>query len=95
MRRICISSRVAMAQERQQHLLPFCHNIPDEVVERRYVAGIRNLFNIYLEMVDEAMIFDNSEGKHELIAEKSGDSAIIALSFDKYQQFKQSYEKTT
>jgi predicted ABC-type ATPase len=46
-------------------------------------------------MVDEAMIFDNSEGKHELIAEKSGDSAIIALSFDKYQQFKQSYEKTT
>jgi predicted ABC-type ATPase len=84
-----------MAQERQQHLLPFCHNIPDEVVERRYVAGIRNLINIYLEMVDEAMIFDNSEGKHELIAEKSGDSAIIALSFDKYQQFKQSYEKTT
>jgi predicted ATPase len=37
----------------------------------------------------------NGEGKHELIAEKSGDSAIIALSFDKYQQFKQSYEKTT
>jgi len=71
------------------------HNIPDDVIERRYVAGIRNLFDIYLEIVDEVMIFDNSEGKHELIAEKSADSAIIALSFEKYQQFKKSYEKTT
>jgi predicted ABC-type ATPase len=71
------------------------HNIPEDVIERRYVAGIRNLFDIYLEIVDEVMIFDNSEGKHELIAEKSADSAIIALSFEKYQKFKQSYEKTT
>lgn len=69
------------------------HNIPVEVIERRYSAGIRNLFDIYLGIVDEAMIFDNSDGKHELIAEKSGNSPIIAVSFEKFNQIKQFHEK--
>lgn len=69
------------------------HNIPVEVIERRYSAGIRNLFDIYLGIVDEAMIFDNSDGKHELIAEKSGNSPIIAVSFEKFNQIKQIHEK--
>lgn len=68
------------------------HNIPEDVIERRYVAGIRNLFDIYLEIVDQALLFDNSEGKHELIAKKSRDSAIIAVSKDKYHQLKQCNE---
>jgi predicted ABC-type ATPase len=70
------------------------HNIPVEVIERRYSAGIRNLFDIYLGIVDEAMIFDNSDGKHELIAEKSCNSPIIAVSFEKFNQIKQFHEKT-
>lgn len=37
------------------------HNIEPEVIERRYIFGIKNLFNIYLPMVDGAFIFDNSE----------------------------------
>lgn len=44
------------------------HNIETEVIERRYKRGIKNLFEIYLPIADEVMIFDNSEGKHELIA---------------------------
>jgi predicted ABC-type ATPase len=50
------------------------HNIPDEVIERRYLHGIKNLFEIYLPLVDDAMIFDNSDGKHELIAYKTVES---------------------
>lgn len=42
------------------------HNIPNDVIERRYLNGIKNLFNIYLEIVDQILIFDNSEGKHIL-----------------------------
>jgi len=44
------------------------HNIEPEVIRRRYRNGIKNLFEIYLSCVNEAMIFDNSEVKHELIA---------------------------
>ena len=46
------------------------HNIPEEVIKRRYVAGINNLFDIFLPIVNEAIIFDNSNGLPELIAEK-------------------------
>jgi predicted ABC-type ATPase len=46
------------------------HNIENEVIRRRFKNGIKNLFEIYISIVDEVMIFDNSAGKPELIAEK-------------------------
>lgn len=39
------------------------HNIKTEIIERRYLNGIKNLFEIYLSSVDGLLIFDNSEGK--------------------------------
>ena len=35
------------------------HNINPDVIERRYIRGIKNLFDIYLPIVDGALIFDN------------------------------------
>ena len=55
------------------------HHIETEVIRRRYKNGIKNLFEIYLPIVDEIMIFDNSEGKHDLIAEKTIESEIDLL----------------
>jgi len=53
------------------------HNIEPEVIERRYGRGIKNLFDIYLPIVDGAMIFDNSAGNHELLARKTIDGIEI------------------
>ncbi len=53
------------------------HNIPVDGIERRYIREIQNLFNIYLPIVDRALIFDNSEGIHELIADKSAEGLYI------------------
>lgn len=64
------------------------HNIAIDVIKRRYVNGIKNLFAIYLPIVDEAMIFDNSEGKHDLIAEKTLDSEIDILNQAKFVNLK-------
>jgi predicted ABC-type ATPase len=47
------------------------HNIEKEVIKRRYIRGIQNLFKIYLPILDEVYIFDNSFENQELIAEKS------------------------
>jgi predicted ABC-type ATPase len=55
------------------------HNIPDEVIERRYKSGIKNLFNIYLHLVDELLIFDNTNLKTELIAEKRLNSDFVII----------------
>lgn len=44
------------------------HNIPIEVIQRRYVAGIRNLFNIFMSEVDLWMIYDNSRTPRTFVA---------------------------
>lgn len=69
------------------------HNIESEIIRRRYVSGIRNLFEIYLPIADEVMIFDNSEGKHDLIAEKTFDSEISILNEIKFNQLKSNYNE--
>lgn len=35
------------------------HNIPEDVVRRRYKLGLSNLFQLYIPVVDEWVIFDN------------------------------------
>jgi predicted ABC-type ATPase len=67
------------------------HNIEIEVIKRRYQNGINNLFDIYLPLVDEVMIFDNSEGKHDLIAEKTLQSEIDILNVIKFNKLKSYY----
>lgn len=37
------------------------HDIPKEVIYRRYWLGIENLFNIFLPIVDYLFLYDNSE----------------------------------
>ena len=53
------------------------HHIDSDVIERRYLKGIKNLINIYLPLVDTAFVFDNSEGKKELIAEKDEKLEVV------------------
>ena len=45
-----------------------------DVIERRYWAGLENLRDIFLPIVDTWIIFDNSEGNQHLVAT---DKAII------------------
>lgn len=69
------------------------HNIPNLVIERRYKKGIKNLFNIYMDIVNGALIFDNSYGKHELIAQKIENEDIEILNKEKYSKLNKSYEQ--
>ena len=70
------------------------HHIETEVIRRRYINGIKNLFEIYLPIADEIMIFDNSEGKHDLIAEKTIESEIEVLNEVKFNQLKSYYDES-
>ena len=45
------------------------HNIPDDVIYRRYAAGINNLSKLYLPICDYWMIIDNSEPPFQIVAE--------------------------
>lgn len=69
------------------------HNIPSDVIERRYTNGIKNLFHIYLEIVDQVLIFDNSEGKPILIAEKNFGEEIVIHNLEKFNDLKSYHDK--
>lgn len=60
------------------------HNIEEEVIRRRYKNGVQNLFRLYLTAVDEAMIYDNSDGESELIAEKIGENELCIYNKRKF-----------
>ena len=69
------------------------HNIESSVIERRYKNGIKNLFEIYLPIVNELMIFDNTDGMPELIAEKTKDSEINIVNNSKFNKLKRQYNE--
>lgn len=71
------------------------HNIETDIIYRRYKNGIKNLFEIYLPIVDEVMIFDNSAGKPELIAEKIVESDINILNTFKFNKLKKYYNENS
>jgi len=82
---------VELAKRRvQQRVSEGGHNIEPPIIERRYLGGIRNLFDIYLPITNEVLIFDNSEGKHELIAKKINSSDISILNNIKFNLLKTS-----
>ena len=85
---------IELAKERvATRVLEGGHNIPNDIIERRYLNGIKNLFSIYIPIVDELMIFDNSQMKSELIASKSNDSSLIIRNEQKFNYLKSYYEK--
>jgi len=60
------------------------HNIPENVIERRYDKGLRNFLK-YASLADDWYIFDNSGSEYELIAKEVSDKKEI-LNFDLYKK---------
>jgi len=52
------------------------HGIPDDVVIRRYAAGLRNMRQLYLPIADIAYIYDNTDQGGILIAERRPGSPL-------------------
>ena len=44
------------------------HNIPQDVVERRYYRGIKNFFSLFMPVCDRWIFADNSQNKLNIIA---------------------------
>lgn len=59
---------------------------------RRYFKGIFNLFDLYLPIINGALIFDNSYGKHELIAHKMWTDRLEVINLEKFEQLKKVYD---
>jgi predicted ABC-type ATPase len=84
---------IELAKERVKiRVLEGGHNIEATIIERRYIRGIKNLFDIYLPIVDGAFIFDNSEVQYELIADKQIGDSLNIVNVDKFNLLKKIYD---
>ena len=55
------------------------HNIPEDVIRRRYERGRKNFFELYLPLADRFQVYDNSGEQNSLIAYCSGSGQKITV----------------
>jgi predicted ABC-type ATPase len=65
------------------------HQIPSDVIVRRYYSGVSNMLNLYLLLADEAEIYDNTDRKRTLIAEKREGNALLVHDSDRWAQIRE------
>ncbi|HAZ74483.1 MAG TPA: zeta toxin [Rikenellaceae bacterium] len=53
------------------------HNIPDNVVRRRYVMGLQYFFDTYIPICDRWILADNSKSPFTVVAEGTGNLTYI------------------
>lgn len=55
------------------------HSVPDEVVRRRYAAGLRIFFELYRPLMSTWQVYDNSDLRGpRLIARGQGDATVVS-----------------
>lgn len=64
------------------------HNIPDDVVQRRYYKGISNLFHLFLGVCDEWVIYDNSINPRICVAQGARGALVEILDADRYARLR-------
>ncbi|MCR5779564.1 MAG: zeta toxin family protein [Bacteroidaceae bacterium] len=70
------------------------HNIPQDVILRRYDAGLQNFFQLYTPIADYWTLYDNSDIPGEKIAYGWKDERISIVDDAKYERFYNLYAKT-
>jgi predicted ABC-type ATPase len=64
------------------------HDIPQDIIRRRYVAGINNLFKLFMPIVNYWAIFDNSETPRRKVAIGGKDTQTEIVNSELYDNIK-------
>jgi predicted ABC-type ATPase len=68
------------------------HSIPDDIVRRRFSAGLQNLFQLYMPIVTSWKILDNSvPGRPLDVAERNEYNQIVVTNTAWYERLKTEY----
>ncbi len=76
---------VERVAERVQH---GGHSIPENIIKRRYVAGINNLFHLFMPEVDFWTIYDNTEQPRQKVASCKKGAEIDFFNVDLFNRIK-------
>lgn len=65
------------------------HHIPDDIIRRRYLAGLRNMRHLYLPLADDATIYDNRDRALRLIARRAPGSPLKVMDEEIWAQIEE------
>jgi predicted ABC-type ATPase len=66
------------------------HHVPDVIVRRRFIAGLRNLFAVYMDAVDSWTIYDNADVvSPRLVASRAVGGSLIVADADLWNALKE------
>lgn len=72
------------------------HNIPEDVIRRRYPRSLENLFYVFIPLADAWVIFNNSHrGRPTRIAERDVDGPIRVFDLSLWDELRRRYMKPT
>ncbi|MFM6269074.1 MAG: Zeta toxin family protein, partial [Dolichospermum sp.] len=57
------------------------HNIPENIIRRRYERGRRNLTDLYLPLCDTWIVYNNSGNEPQLVAESGINQEVIIYEY--------------
>ena len=69
------------------------HNIPIDVIYRRYEAGLSNLFQLYMPVVDSWSLYDNSDCPAVRLASGIGGGKVVVYEKEAYRRLQKRYGK--
>ena len=69
------------------------HNIPTDVIYRRYEAGLSNLFQLYMPVCDNWALYDNSDCPAVRIASGWGGDKVMVYEEEAYRLLQEKYGK--
>jgi len=74
---VCIQNVNEAIKRVKQRVKDGGHNIPEEVIKRRFERGLKNLSNIYLSLADRWIIIDNSSETPIFVAQRRGEETVV------------------
>ena len=75
----CLETPEQAIQRVAQRVSQGGHNIPENVIRRRFTRGIDNLIHLYLPVCNSALVFNNMKTPAQLIAKKKNKEEDIEL----------------
>ncbi|MDR0354344.1 MAG: zeta toxin family protein [Deltaproteobacteria bacterium] len=63
------------------------HNVPEDVVRRRFAAGLRNFFQLYGSIATSWLFYDNSWPARPILLAKGASNHVKAIDRQLYRQF--------
>ena len=85
----CLESPEQAIQRVAQRVKEGGHNVPTDIIRRRFQLGIANLVNLFIPICDNVLVFNNTRTPAQLIARKENNNNIEFVDIQMWNQLTQ------